>query len=228
VLRAVVFDLDGTIIDTETPEFVSWQEAYAAHGAVLDRAVWAQAIGTTDSGFDPCAHLERLIGAPVDRPALRAARRARFDELMSDARPRDGVLAWLDEARDLGLRTGVASSSRAPWVTRFLDALSLRDRFDTLATRDRVTRSKPDPELYELALSDLAVPAAQALAVEDSPNGVAAAKAAGLFCVAVPNLLTAALPLTAADVVLPSLAARTLSATAAGRFGPATGPRQSR
>jgi HAD superfamily hydrolase (TIGR01509 family) len=210
VLKAIIFDLDGTLLDTETPEFTTWQEAYAAHGVTLDPTVWSQAIGTSDSGWDPYLHLEELVGAPVDRAALRTARHTRFDELMADAEPRPGIVAWLDEARDLGLRVGLASSSGAAWVGRFLDALGLRDRFAVLATRDRVAHSKPAPDLYELALHDLDVRADEALAVEDSPNGVAAAKAAGLFCVAVPNPLTANLALDGADIVLSSLTERSI------------------
>lgn len=210
MLKAVIFDLDGTILDTETPEFVSWQEAYTAHGVSLAQAVWSQAIGTSDSGWDPYVHLETLLGGPVDRATLRAARNARFDELMDDAEPRAGVVAWLDEARDLGLRVGLASTSGAAWVLRFLDVLELRDRFEVLATGDRVAHSKPAPDLYELALSDLGVRADEAIAVEDSPNGVASAKAAGLFCVAVPNPLTADLPLDGADLLLGSLTERSV------------------
>ena len=208
--EAVIFDLDGTILDTETPEFVSWQEAYTALGVTLDQALWSRSIGTSDAAWNPWDHLESLIGAPVDRAAIRAARHARFDELMAGAEPRAGVVDWLDQARDDGVKVGLASSSRSPWVLRYLDALGLRDRFAVLATRERVARSKPDPELYELALRELGVRPEQALAVEDSPNGVAAARAAGLFCVAVPNPLTAGLALDGADVVLDSLADRPL------------------
>ncbi|WP_239162474.1 HAD family hydrolase [Paractinoplanes rishiriensis] len=216
VLRAIVFDLDGTILDTETPEFVSWQEAFAALGVSLDQAVWSRTIGTADSGWDPYVHLEALVGAPVDRGSVRAARRARFDELIAGAEPRAGVLAWLDDARELGLKVGLASSSDEVWVDRFLDALGLRARFEVIATRDRVMLSKPAPDLYRLALDELGVPASEALAVEDSPNGVAAAKAAGLFCVAVPNPLTADLALDGADLTLTSLSDRSLREVAAG------------
>jgi len=210
VLKAIIFDLDGTVLDTETPDFVSWQETYAAYGVALDPAVWARVIGTSDSGWDPYRHLESLVGTPVDRPAVRRARRTRFDELVAVTGPRDGIVAWLDEARGLGLGVGLASSSEFGWVWRFLEALGLRDRFDVLATRDRVIRSKPDPEVYRLALSELGVGPAEALAVEDSPNGIASAKAAGLYCVAVPNPLTAGLTLDRADLVLSSLSDRSL------------------
>jgi HAD superfamily hydrolase (TIGR01509 family) len=210
VLKAIIIDLDGTILDTETPEFVSWQKVYTANGVSLDQAVWAQAIGTSDSGWDTYVHLEALVGSPVDRASIRSARHAWFDELMADAEAREGIIAWLDEARELGLRVGLASSSGIAWVSRFLQALGLRDRFEVLATRDRVARSKPAPDLYELALSELGVRATEALAVEDSPNGVKAAKAAGLFCVAVPNPMTARLTMDNADVVLSSLAERSI------------------
>jgi HAD superfamily hydrolase (TIGR01509 family) len=211
VRTAIIFDLDGTIIDTETPEFVAWQEVYATYGAELDRALYAQVIGTTDAAWDPARHLGALLGRTLDRDHLRAEHHRRFERLIAAEGPRPGVLDWLDEARDLCLRVGLASSSSSAWVLRFLDRLGLRDRFATLATRERVARSKPDPALYQLALHDLGVPAAEALAVEDSPNGVTAAKSAALFCVAVPNPMTAGSALTGADLQLRSLRDRRLS-----------------
>ncbi|MEV6843956.1 HAD-IA family hydrolase [Actinoplanes sp. NPDC051411] len=207
---AIIFDFDGTILDTETPEFAAWQEVYASYGASLDQAVYSQVIGTTDATWSPLAHLGSVLGRPLDPEAVAAAQRDHFERLIAAESPRPGVIDWLDEARDLSLRIGLASSSSAAWVSRFLTQLGLTDRFAAVATRERVARSKPDPALYELALHDLGVPAADALAVEDSPNGIAAAKGAGLYCVAVPNPMTAAFPLDA-DLQLPSLRDRRLS-----------------
>ena len=206
----MIFDFDGLILDTETPEFIAWQEAYSALGASLDRQTWAQVIGTLESGWDPWTYLEEQVGHPVDRGPIRAVRQTRHLALIDAEVARPGVRAWLDQARDLGLRVGLASSSSAEWVTTYLKRLGILDRFSAIATGDRVPHSKPDPAVYRLALSELGVGAADAIAVEDSPNGIAAAKAAGLVVVAVPNAMTADLDLSAADLVLESLADRSI------------------
>ena len=206
----MIFDFDGLILDTETPEFIAWQEAYSALGARLDRQTWAQVIGTLESGWDPWTYLEEQVGHPVDRGPIRAVRQARHLALVDAEVARPGVRAWLDQARDLGLRVGLASSSSGEWVTTYLKRLGILDRFSAIATGDRVPHSKPDPAVYLLALSELGVDAADAIAVEDSPNGIAAAKAAGLVVVAVPNAMTADLDLSAADLVLESLADRSI------------------
>src|SRR4051794_30474358 len=97
-LRAVIFDFDGLILDTETPEFVAWQEAYAALGATLDRRTWSRMIGTLDSGWDPLVHLEEQLGHPVDRAPIQATRQARHLALIDAEVIRSGVEAWLDQA----------------------------------------------------------------------------------------------------------------------------------
>jgi beta-phosphoglucomutase-like phosphatase (HAD superfamily) len=145
VRTAIIFDFDGTILDTETPEFVAWQEVYATYGAELDRAVYSQVIGTTDATWSPSAHLAELVGRPLDRAALEAVQRERFDRLIAAERPRPGVLEWLDEARDLGLKVGLASSSSSTWVFRFLDQLGLAGRFAAVATPERGAPTKPHP-----------------------------------------------------------------------------------
>ena len=205
-LHAVIFDFDGLILDTETPEFSAWQELYGTFSQTLDQDLWVQVIGTHDAVWDPWAHLEELLGHPVDRDELRPVREKRHLELIDAQQVRPGVMQWLAEARELGLAVAVASSSSAAWVTTYLKRLGILDLFAAVATGDRVPRTKPDPAVYRLALQELGVSAAQAIAVEDSANGIAAAKAAGIFTVTVPNEMTAGLDLTRADLRLDSLA----------------------
>lgn len=206
----MIFDFDGLILDTETPEFTAWQEAYAALGASLELKLWAQVIGTHESGWDPWQHLEEQVGGPVDRETIRAARSARHLALIDAETVRPGVETWLDQARDLGLAVALASSSSRRWVTTYLSRLGLLDRFAVIATGDRVPHTKPDPAVYRLALTELGVEPREAIAVEDSANGVAAAKAAGLIAVAVPNAMTAGLDFSHADLVLGSLTEMTI------------------
>ncbi|WP_020576734.1 HAD family hydrolase [Actinopolymorpha alba] len=210
-IRALIFDFDGLILDTEVPEFESWQAIFSAHDSVLRLEVWAQCIGSSDHGWDPYAHLEREYGKPVDRAVIKAARRAHCDQLIAAQTVLPGVEAYIHEARRRGLKVGLASSSSRRWVDGHLQRLRLHTYFDAIRTSDDVARTKPDPELYRVAAAALGVHPAQAIALEDSPNGVAAAKAAGLFCVAVPNQMTRQLPLDAADLRLPSMDAMPLN-----------------
>jgi HAD superfamily hydrolase (TIGR01509 family) len=214
--RAIVFDFDGLILDTETPEFRSWGEMYEEHGAELDFETWAVCIGTGDV-FDPYAELERRLGRPIDRDVIRQRRRQRNQELLGAETIRPGVLDYLTEARRRGLRLAVASSSSREWVGGHLERLGILDRFDHLRTSDDVRQVKPDPELYLSALTALGVAGDEAIALEDSPNGVLAAKRAGLFCVAVPNALTRRLSFEHADLTVGSLADLPLATLLDGR-----------
>ncbi len=121
-----------------------------------------------------------------------------------------GVIEYLVAARQLGLKTAVASSSTRKWVMDHLNRFGIGGHFDAIVCREDVKRTKPDPDLYLTALRRLGVQPDEAIAFEDSTNGIHAAKAAGLFCVAVPNLLTADLDLTKADLRLLSLDAMPL------------------
>ena len=203
-ITALIFDFDGTILDTETPEFESWCAEFTAHGTTLTLDWWSACIGT--AGADPYDHLEASIGRSVDRAAIRARRRALHQALIEHQQPRLGVVHWITTARETGLSLAVASTSHRTWVHGHLDRIDLLASFDHLACGDEVERVKPAPDLYQLALRRLGVTSGQAIAIEDSPTGVAAAKAAGLFCIAVPNPLTAPLDLSAADMRLASLA----------------------
>jgi len=206
MIRAIVFDFDGLILDTELPEFQSWQTIYQVHGCTLPFAVWATCIGTTEA-FDPHAYLEEQLGRAVDREAVRLQQRQQCDTLIAAQVILPGVHDYIADARCLGLQLGVASSSSRAWVHGHLTRLEIHQHFVCIKCRDDVPRTKPDPALYHAALAALGVRPEEAIALEDSPNGIMAAKRAGLFCVAVPNPLTRQLPLHQADLQISSLAA---------------------
>lgn len=206
MIQALIFDFDGLILDTETPCFQAWQEVFDGHGCTLDLDALASAIGSGRDVFQPEVWLERCLGRPVDPAPLWAAQERREMELVKGLGPLPGVERTLDEARALGLKLAVASSSERAWVSGHLSRLGLEDYFQTLVTADDVRRLKPDPELYLRALETLKVRPEEAVALEDSPNGVLAARRAGILCVAVPNAVTARLHIEGASLVLVSLA----------------------
>ena len=205
----LVLDFDGTILDTEESLYRSWAELWEDHGQRLDLGDWQRTIGTDDS-FDPWTELEARLGRTLD-PGLGHRRRQRRDEIQSLLRPRPGVMDWLSEAADLGLPVGIASSSPPEWVEGHLERIGIRRRFATVVCRRRGVPAKPDPTSYRLACARLGADSARSLAVEDSPHGVAAAVAAGLYTVAVPHPLTRDLDFCAADLVLDSLDALPLA-----------------
>ncbi len=208
---AVVFDFDGLILDTETTDFQSWQEVYRAHGCELSLDDWADCIGRPAGHFDPFEHLARQSGLRVDRERIRTGRAARMRELNLLQSVLPGVRDYLREARRLRLKIGLASSSDRAWVQGHLGRLGLLDLFATIKCLEDTGAHKPDPAPYLAVLDALGVRPARAVAFEDSPHGVAAAKAAGMLCVAVPNAVTRRLRLEGADLVLDSLASVPLS-----------------
>jgi HAD superfamily hydrolase (TIGR01509 family) len=210
LIRALVFDFDGLILDTEEPVYRSWLEVYQAHGEELPFERWIQIVGSTTAGFHPQHHLEERLGRPLPKEVLdrRVGRRTEMI-LAQEALP--GVARHLEEAVAMGLKLGVASSSTNDWVRGHLARLGILESFDCIRCRDDVTNAKPEPDLYISVLECLGVRASEAIAIEDSPNGVLAAKRAGLRCVAIPNSITAGLDLGQADLILGSLAELTLA-----------------
>lgn len=206
MIRAIIFDFDGLILDTESPIYHSWQVVYQEHGQQLPFELWATVIGTYEEPFDPYVHLEELLGCSLDKEPLLAKRRAHELQLITQQPVLPGVAAYLQGARQLGLKIGLASSSTCQWVVGHLERLGLRHYFDAIRAREDVAVTKPDPALYLAVMQELGIKPGEGIALEDSPNGVQAAKRAGLFCVAVPNPLTRSLPLDHADLRLESLA----------------------
>jgi HAD superfamily hydrolase (TIGR01509 family) len=210
LIKAVIFDFDGLILETEHPDYESWREAYQAHGLDLSLEVWGDVIGRSAGYFDPLADIETRLGRQIDRPAVSASRQARHDELMAALELLPGVLPVYEEARRLRLGLGVASSSSHRWVDGHLARLRLE--FDCVRCRDDVVDAKPAPDLYLACCECLGVAPGEAVALEDSANGIRAAKAAGLKCIAVPTPITAGLDLSLADLRVTSLAEEPLSA----------------
>jgi HAD superfamily hydrolase (TIGR01509 family) len=207
-LDALVFDFDGLILDTETSAYESTREMFAEHGVDLPLADWQQIVGTANH-LHWTELLEQAVGAAVDLEAVRPRRDRRKLELLAPEVVLPGVSDLLVEAAEAGLGVAVASSSPAEWVDGHLERLDLAHRFAHVITRHDLggdaTRTKPEPDLYLLALRALDADPSRTVAFEDSPHGVAAAKAAGLLCVAVPGGVTRGLDFSAADVVVDSL-----------------------
>jgi len=205
-IRGLLFDFDGLIIDTETASRAGWEWLYRQHGHELPLDFWATLIGTIGAEFDPLAHLEELVGRPLLPEELDAAR-AHEMSLIEAEELRPGIAGYLEESERLGLKRAIVSSSTRRWIDTHLERLERAVGWDAIVTADYdAERAKPRPGLYLEALDLLGIAGGEAIAFEDSPNGVAAAKAAGIRCVAVPNGMTADLGLDQADLVLGSLA----------------------
>jgi HAD superfamily hydrolase (TIGR01509 family) len=208
-IRALLFDFDGLILDTELASRAGWELLYRDHGHELPTDLWATLVGTTHAPWDPATHLEELVGEPLDWEALNDRRYTHEIALIEAEELRPGIADYLAAARRHDLKRAIVSSSTRRWVDMHIERLEEAVGWDAICTADGDrARAKPAPALYLEALEALNVAAAEAVAFEDSPNGVLAAKAAGVFCVAIPNDVTRELGLdeAGADLVLESLA----------------------
>lgn len=203
-MQAIVFDFDGLILDTEWPAYITVAEVFQAHGREMTLQRWQQRIGRGDNG--PWTDLLVAEVGDLDTAAIDRERRRRKNSLTEAQPVQPGVHAVLDAASQMNLVAGVASSSPMSWVAPHLERLGLLSRFHTVITRDHVERAKPWPDLFLRACGDMGADPARSLAFEDSVHGVASAKEAGMFCVAVPNRVTAGGDFSQADLVLDSLA----------------------
>jgi HAD superfamily hydrolase (TIGR01509 family) len=205
-VKALLLDFDGTIVDSESVDLRAWREVFEAYGQPLPVDRFMLRVGTL-GGPDELDELETALGRPVDRAAVTTGRRKREQELLRLEPVRDGIHDYLAAAADLGLAVGVVSSSSRHWVEQGLERLGIADGWACMCCADgNRDRAKPSPALYLEALELLGLEPQAAIAVEDSPNGVAAAVAAGIFCVAAPNPVTVRLDLGQPDLVLGSLA----------------------
>lgn len=214
MIQALIFDFDGLIIDTETPEFACWQNIYREHGFEFPHDRWGSIIGGSGhSDFDAAEHLCHLSQGRLDAAALRARNYSESHQVIMKQGPLPGVREYLQDAKRLRLKLAIASSSPHSWVDGHAKRIGVFDYFDQVITADEVGpgRTKPHPDLFLTALSRLKVPKEAAIVFEDSPNGVKAANRAGIFVVAIPNQVTGMLSFNGANLILSSLTELSLS-----------------
>lgn len=206
MIRALVFDFDGLILDTETPLIEAYADVHAAHGHAFDRTEFLRGVGHIDFTFNPW----RAFGPGANEAALEAERHIhnRRRTLAQPVLP--GVAELLREAQAAGLILGVASNSRHEHVEGHLKRLGLHGNFSFFACRGDAPSPKPEPDLYRLVLTQFGLRGHEAIAFEDSHTGALAAKRAGLWAVAVPNGVTADHDFGHVDLLLTSLADVTL------------------
>lgn len=208
-IKALLFDFDGLILDTETPDYQVWQNIYREHGFELPHEEWGKIIGGYGiSTFDAAEHLSFLSQGQLDSVALRGRHHLESEALTLAQTILPGVMDTLRAAKRLGLKLAIGSSSPHSWVDTHAKRLGIFDFFDQVICADDVGvgRTKPNPDLFLLTLERLKVRANEAIVFEDSPNGVKAARSAGIFVVAVPNAVTSLLSIENANLTLSSLA----------------------
>jgi len=203
--KAIIFDFDGLILDTETAMYNSWNDTYKKYGCLLPLSIWEKSIGSYNPSFNPYDYLSELLNRKIDKDTVRLERRSRFSELVKNIDLLPGVKDYILESKKLGLKLAIASSSSQEWVIGYLKKYELYYYFDIIICSDHVKQIKPFPDVYQMALDQLNISNTEAIALEDSPNGCLSAKQAGIYCVAVPNMLTENFSFENANLQLNSL-----------------------
>jgi HAD superfamily hydrolase (TIGR01509 family) len=208
MLKALIFDFDGLILDTETPEVLVWQSIYKEHGFELPVDEWKKTVGGYGiSTFDAAEHLALLSSGRLDPVSSKARYRTEAETIIHASPILPGVMEIIQEAKQAGLKVAIGSSSEHAWVDTHAKRLNIFHYFDFITCRDDVEpgRTKPHPDIYLKSLECLQIQNHEAVVFEDSVNGVEAARRAGIFVVAVPNELTAQMGVSG-DLTVSSIA----------------------
>ena len=203
-IRAVVFDLDGLMFDTEALFFRVASDMLAARGKVFTAEIMRAMIGRRSVEAGEAFRTMAGLDEPLED--LMTEVRARFfAEVDIAVHPTPGLIALLAHLGARSIPLAVATSSHRAYAERLLSEHGLADRFDFVLASEDVTLGKPDPEIYRKAVERFGLPADSVLVLEDSPAGLAAAKGAGAFAVGVPHDHSPAEGLHAADLIVPRL-----------------------
>ena len=209
MITALIFDFDGLILDTETAEINTWQNIYDEYGYPFPRDEFIQTVGGYGiSHFDAAVYLHQSTNRSLNEDALRLRFKNESGAEILRIPILPGVMEIIHEAKRREMKLAVASSSPHSWVDTHLTRLGLIQQFDKIVCGDDVGRgrTKPNPDLFLMALKQLNVAANEAMIFEDSPNGVEAANRAGIAVVLAPNPTTSLLPFTGNYLKLNSLA----------------------
>jgi len=222
MLKALIFDFDGLILDTETPEVMVWQSIYREFGFKLPVDEWEKTIGGYGiSSFDAADHLADLSQGRLEAETMRKRYRREVGMLININPVMPGIISMIEQAQQAGLSLAIGSSSPHSWVDAHAKRLGIYHYFNQIICNDDVPpgRTKPHPDIYLKVLEQLKVQNTEALIFEDSPNGVESARRAKIFVVAVPNPLTAKMGVNGdmtvssmAELSLPDLIAKLSSA----------------
>jgi len=208
-MLAVIFDFDGTILDSETAEFESHKRLFADHGVDLSEEEWCAGVGV----LKPHSHwFDWLCDRTAEPPTFerfRDATRRYFREHVR-MEPMEGITALVGALVAAGVPRAIASTATSDWVLSAVAELRLTPLFGAIVTGDQVSRGKPAPDVYLEAARRLDVDPSRCVAVEDSGPGIAAARAAGMRTVAIPHRLARRHDFSGADLRLRSAAELTL------------------
>jgi HAD superfamily hydrolase (TIGR01509 family) len=201
-VKALIFDFDGLILETEYPIYKAIRDVYIKYGTDLKLEDYTYCVGSIEDNHHFLHLLEKELNIKLDINQLsEEINQAMMDDInSSEALP--GVENILIQAKKLDLTCVVASSSDFPWVSNHLNTLGLTEYFSKICTRENVKRVKPEPDLFLYALTQANVQANEAIVFEDSQNGILAASRAGIFSVAVPNIVTRNLDFSKANLIL--------------------------
>ena len=204
-IRAVLFDFDGILVDTEWAIYSAWRRTFEEHGHLLPLEIYTRCIGSDFATWSPKSHLEELTGNAFDWHDLDARRQQEIVSELEGSKAMAGINDMLDVIKARAISSAVVSSSSHHWVDGWLEQIGLIQHFETIVCRGDAPRIKPAPDLYLEAARRLKLDPADCLVIEDSLNGIHSAKAAGMAAWAIPNRVTAGLDFSPADRVFESL-----------------------
>ena len=190
MLKGLIFDFDGLIVDTETVIYETWKQVYEDNGQSLKLSEYKHCVGSDFTQFDPSKELEKRCGKKFDWNKINQQRERTIREKLETQKARPGIIDFLEEANKIGLKMAIASSSSKGWVLGWVEKLKIKNYFEQFFNRDDVERIKPAPDLFLSSCEALNIKPSEALVLEDSENGLKAATSAGIRCAIVTNKIT--------------------------------------